>query len=131
MHTPESKRNANLRDLGLEFDQFDAFADLPVIDLDLPVADLDLPFEDLVVPEPVAEVSDAAKAPAAAPSTSTSTSASASASSGKSVRISIRVPRGMLEDFKARATGSEGYQTLMVRALRQWLVCASRTGAGA
>jgi uncharacterized protein (DUF4415 family) len=112
MHSPESKRDADLHELGFEPDQLEAFADLPVADLDLSVADLDLTVADLDLdaPEPRAEVPAAASAPTTAPGTV-----------GKSVRISIRVPRGVLENYKARATGSAGYQTLMVRALREWL----------
>lgn len=113
MHTPESKRDAHLFDLGIDADLLTDFADLPVADLDIPFMRLDLP-----------DVTDIGSSPLEArPASLTSTPSSSARVKGKSVRITIRIPHAVLESFKARAghPTCSGYQSLMVRALRDWL----------
>lgn len=79
----------------------------PVLNLDVPEREMSIP----LAPEPRAGVRAAAPTPTTTPSTS-----------HRSVRIRIRVPFGLLEEFRVRATTeSAGYQTLMVRAMRDWL----------
>jgi uncharacterized protein (DUF4415 family) len=116
MHTPESKRDAQLHDLGIDNNVLDELADLPVAALDIPLVGLDLPdFQDA---KPL--VTRGAKAAGiSAPG----------AVSPRTVRITIRIPGSVLDGFKAHATsGNRGYQTLMVRALREWLAASERRG---
>jgi uncharacterized protein (DUF4415 family) len=91
--------------------------DVDVQDLDLPKADLDgleleLPGIDLdAALSTRAPTAPVASLPVAMPS-----------GTGRSVRTTIRLPRSVVEEFKRRAvTDGAGYQTLIVRALREWL----------
>ena len=112
MHTPECKRDAALLDLGLPADLLEGVADMPV-------AGLDIPFQSIDLPDP-AEV--ASLAPRSGDGEEMVRLPPKTGATGRSVRIPIRVPRAVLEGFKARAAiGGVGYQTLMVRALRDCL----------
>jgi len=113
MDTPEAKRDAELRALGIEPHQLTAFADLQVTDLDLPVQALDLPDPAEI------EWDNPGAGPAHAPA---APRAPARGGTSKSVPITIRIPHAVLEGFKEHAARSgEGYQTVMVRSLREWL----------
>jgi len=100
---------------------------LPLPYLNVECLDMDVPFLDIELPE----LDLSASPTALAPSTQTSSpSITMPAGTGKSVRTSIRLPRSLVEAFKRRAiTEGKPYQTLMVRALREWLVAAGKSGS--
>ena len=90
----------------------DVFSDLPVADLDIQFVDLDFSGpEEVAVPAPRREKS-----------AGRTTASTAAGTSPKSVRITVGVPSAVLAEFKAHARlGGSGYQTLIVRALGEWL----------
>lgn len=84
---------------------------MPMKEFDIAVGDLDLPPPDFDIDysSPAAPAEDEPRA-------------AATTSSGKTVRVSIRLPIAVIDAFKARAiTERKGYQTLIVRALREHL----------
>jgi uncharacterized protein (DUF4415 family) len=115
MDTPESKRDALLSDLGLDAELLERLADQPLPQLDIPFVALPEGLDHLP-PAPEPRLGTLAT-PAAHPPGATT----------KSIPITIRVPRAVLSGFKMRAAaGGAGYQTLMVRALREWISAPPR-----
>jgi len=85
----------------------------PLAPLDIPFLDLDLPPSDFHI--------DCSSPPIGRPAATLPTTGS-----GKSVRVSIRLPAAVIEEFKKRAVVErKGYQTLIVRALRAHLARAA------
>lgn len=95
---------------------------------ELDLLGLDVPFDDIEIEFPDFEVEmldfdvDAPPTPRAPAPAMPSAPITMPAGTGHTVRTTIRLPRGVVEDFKRRAAdGGKRYQTLIVTALREWL----------
>lgn len=107
----EAKLMADLENL-VGKETLNSICGMPIKEFDIPVGDLDLPPSDFDIDYSSSRVAPADDEPRAAPTTS----------SGKSVRVSIRLPTAVIDGFKKRAAlEHKGYQTLIVRALREHL----------
>lgn len=94
--------------------------EVEALDINIDLPEIELAELDLDTPPP--------KRPPAAPSATPSSTMPSG--SGKSVRTTIRLPRHIVLEFKRLAMiDGRGYQTLMVRALREWLVGPRSSGS--